>query len=215
MLRRSRQRHSRGFGFPSRISRLTRHCLARCRNGSIVHMHSAPCLPRLQIQGPPEICHILRCTVATSSDHDCLALVSLGEAFPNAGTSRAYALHLQVPHHIKDTEGIPLSGSQTASFWCPNTATKELTEIVSLFGRNLGTVHEFGGGQLVNASSGLDASRVVTSVLRFFLSASLSPCVISWSYQLSGPSCTLKWGRPSLVKSVGAFQCQPIPCSTL
>ena len=30
------------FWFPSRISRLTRHCLAKCFNGSSVHMHSAP-----------------------------------------------------------------------------------------------------------------------------------------------------------------------------
>ena len=82
---------------------------------------------------------------------------------------------------------------------CPNTATKELTEIVSLLGRNLGTVHHFGGGHLVNASSGLDASQVVTFVSRLFHSASLSPCLISWS----------------LVKSVGACQCQPITCSTL
>ena len=49
----------------------------------------------------------------------------------------------------------------------------------------------------------------------FFHSASLSPCLISWSHQLSGPSTSLKWGRPSLVNSVGACQCQPIPCSTL
>ena len=79
-------------------------------------MQSAPCLPRVQIRGPPDICHILRCTMATSSDHGCLELASRGEAFPTAGTSRAYALQLQVPHHKTDTEGIPLSGSQTASF---------------------------------------------------------------------------------------------------
>ena len=50
----------------------------------------------------------------------------------------------------------------------PNTATKKLTEIVSLLGRNLGTVHPFGGGQLVDASSGLDASHVVTSFSSYF-----------------------------------------------
>ena len=43
------------------------------------------------------------------------ALVSRGEPFPSEGTSRAYALQLQVPHHKKETEGISLSGSQTAS----------------------------------------------------------------------------------------------------
>ena len=49
----------------------------------------------------------------------------------------------------------------------------------------------------------------------FFNTASLNPCLISWSHQFSGPSSSLEWGRPSLVKSVGACQCQPIPCSTL
>ena len=52
----------------------------------------------------------------TSSDHGRLELASRGEAFPTADTSRECALHLQVPHHKTDTEGIPLSGSQTACF---------------------------------------------------------------------------------------------------
>ena len=67
-------------------------------------------------EGPPERYHISRCTVATSSDHGRLELASRGEAFPTADTSRECALHLQVPYHKTDAEGIPLSGSQTASF---------------------------------------------------------------------------------------------------
>ena len=38
----------------------------------------------------------------------------------------------------------------------------------------------------------------------FLHSARRSPCLISWSHQLSGPSSSLKWWRPSLAKSVGA-----------
>ena len=101
--------------------------------------------------------------MATSTDHGCLALVSRGEAFPTARTSRAFALHL-----TKRTQRGFRSLAVKLPLLRPNTVTKELTEIVSLFGRNLGAVHDIGGGQLVNASSGLDASHVVTSVHRFF-----------------------------------------------
>ena len=156
MLHRSRQRHSHRFGFPFRISRLTKHCLPRCCNGSIMHMHSAPCLPIPQIRGPPEICHILKCKVATSSDHGCL---------------RAPPEHMLFIFRFltsKQTQRRFRSLAVKLPLLCPNTATKKLTEIVSLLGRNLGTVHHFGGGQLVDASSGLDASHVVTSVSCFF-----------------------------------------------
>ena len=51
---------------------------------------------------------------------------------------------------------------------CPNTATKKLTEIISLFGWYLGSVHRFGCGKLVDACRGFDdASHVVASVSRF------------------------------------------------
>ena len=63
------------------------------------------------------------------------------------------------------------------------TATKELTEIVSLLGRNLSTVHHFGGGH----SMPLMSSRLFPT---FFHSASLSPCLVSWTvqqYQVATP----------------------------
>ena len=50
---------------------------------------------------------------------------------------------------------------------CPNTATKKLTEIITLFRRYLGAVHRFGSGELVDACHGFDASHVVASVSRF------------------------------------------------
>ena len=200
MLRRSRQRHNRGLGFPSRTSRLTRHNLARCRNGSIVHMQSAPCLPRLQVQGPPpEICHISRCTVATSSDHGCLSLVSRGERFP--------------PRAPPELLLFTFSGSSPENgHRGPHSAIKELTEIVSLFGRNLGTVHDFGGASW--STPAVDSMPLMSLRLfsALFHSASLSPCLISWSHQHSGPSSGLKWGRPSLVKSVGACQSHAARC---
>ena len=69
--------------------RLTRHCLARCCNGSVVHMHPAPCLPRLQIWCLPEICHIL-----------CGRLV-LGQVPRSSAEVRRVFVH-----HIVEVEGV-------------------------------------------------------------------------------------------------------------
>ena len=143
---------------------------------------------------------ILRCTVATSCDHGCLALVSRGEAFPNASicsSSSGSSPQKTTPRCFRSLAvKLPLL--------CPNTATKELTEIISLVGRNLSTVHHFGGGQLVDASSALNASHVVTSVSHFFPFGKPQslPGLVDRSAVSSGDA----------VKSVGACQCQPISC---
>ena len=170
-------------------------------------MHSAPCLPRLQIRGPPEICHILRCTVATSSDHGCLALVSRGEAFPTAGTSRAYALHLQVPHHKKRHRGDPLSGSQTASFCVQTQPQRSSRRSFRCSGEILVLFITFVVASL--SKPAVDSMPLMSLRLfsAFFHSASLSPCLIS--------PPTFGTVQQSQVKSVGACQCQPIACSTL
>ena len=116
MLRRSRQQYSRGFRFLFRISRLTRHCLARCCNGLIVRTLSVLRLPKQQIRGPPEVCHILKCTVG-----HVMRSRLLGACFSMRSVS--HRGHLQSicssssgssPHNRHS--GIPLSGSQTASF---------------------------------------------------------------------------------------------------
>ena len=139
---------------------------------------------------------------------DCFSKRSVS----HRGTSRAYALH-QKFLTTERTQRRFRSPAVKLPLLCPNTATMKLTEIVSLLGRNVGTVRHFGGGQLVNASSGLDASHVVNVCFPLcFHSASLSPCLISWSQQLSGPSSSLKWRRSSLVKSVGGL---PVPTHPL
>ena len=50
----------------------------------------------------------------------------------------------------------------------PDTAAEELTQIVPLLWRDHGAVHRFGGGQLVDASCGLNTCHVASSVSRFF-----------------------------------------------
>ena len=118
-------------------------------------------------------------------DHGCLELASRDEAFPTAGTSRECALHLQVPHHKTDTMGSTLHGSQTASF-VPKHSHKEAhadhfaARVVPFIA-------------LVVASLSRPAVDSIPLMSRrllpaFLLSARRSPCLISWSHQLSGPS---------------------------
>ena len=120
-------------GFPFRISHpertLSGKVFATDRMCSCAWPHVCPG-DRLRVLQKGH--HISRWTEVMSSDHGCLELASRDEAFPTAGTSRKCALHLQIPHHNTDTNGIPVHGSQTALFFCvQNTAKKKLTWIAA------------------------------------------------------------------------------------
>ena len=83
------------------------------------------CLPKQQIRGPPEICHILKCTVATSSDHGCRELASRGEAFPTAAPPE-HMLFIFWLFTTKQTQRGFCSLAIKLPLLCPNTSTKKL-----------------------------------------------------------------------------------------
>ena len=214
---RSRQRHSRGFGFPLSNLESDKTVSAKCLQ--LIHCAQytrLPVCPRLHIRGPPERCHIFE-----------------GARWPPQAITVAWRLFLEAKrfpprappeHMLFTTSSSPQNGHRGDSALRQSNCL-----FVSKHSHNEAHGDRFVAWEecwycsslwwVASLSTPAVDSMPLMSLRLFprfvYHSASLSPCLISWSQQLSGPSSSLKWRRSSLVKSVGACQCQPIPCSTL